>query len=171
MDLVRKISLCAVSTIMILYSASCERHAGVRPEMYYRIVRFSQREYKDYVLAERDANVIMVKGYSMGPWHSDSTARGGHYIALEKNCYIAEYFYFWTDDVIINKSWSDWTHDEIYFSSEDILTEHPYSDYYQISETVFNAEIFFPISDEIISRINAMIDDGSIKQYRVDLGY
>ena len=170
MDLVRKISIFLFSLVFLCVNTSCRRVSGVEPETFLRIVRFSDDSYKNFVLAEQYSGEIIVQGWRSGPWHQDSSYRGGHYIALAKNCYIAEYFRFNPDDVLINKTWSEWSQNEIYFSESDILTTHPYSDFFKVGQYELKADIF-PIDERVMSMLNAMIEDGSIEKYRVDLGY
>ena len=178
MDLVRKtrkISIC-LALICCFLGFGCnkkeleQRKGEQEHELYFRIVRFSNDIYKDYVLAGKKPNELLVKGWGRGPWIQDSAYRGGHYIALAKDCYIAEYFCFDPDDVLINKTWSEWSQNEIYFSESDILTTHPYSDFFKVGQYELKADIF-PIEERVISVLNAMIEDGSIEKYRVDLGY
>ena len=70
--------------------------------------------------------------------------------------------------------WEDYsiTGHRIHFYDNEIMDSQPLSAYYWIPERALNDSFDgYPASPEAIDSINAMIDDGRIERYRVDLGY
>ena len=65
--------------------------------------------------------------------------------------------------------------DKWYYSKEDILDAQPFSSFYSIPGEAIGVGSVLTQSrtciQDLVPRINALIDDGSIEQYRVDLGY
>ena len=77
---------------------------------------------------------------------------------------------------IIDKDWGTYSSsDKGFYSDDDILERQIFSRFYRIPRRVVPSLVEkFPISEhypENIDFINAMIDDGSIERYRVELGY
>ena len=65
--------------------------------------------------------------------------------------------------------------DRWFYSKSDILDAQPFAKFCKIPGSALginSVQAQYEITDEdMVPRINALIDDGSIEQYRVDLGY
>ena len=172
MDLVRRISAIIASVLAILMFGGCSVGGDPEPpERFYTIVQFSKEEYKQYVLASRYMDDLIVAGGRMDYWHRNPELRVPNYIALEQNYYIADHFYFSLSDVIINLKWEEWNKEDFFFEEQNVLEKHPYSSFFRIGEKNIETIFSLPPSESAIKAINALIDSGDIEQYRVDLGY
>ena len=77
---------------------------------------------------------------------------------------------------IIDRNWGSLSPtDKIFYTDNDILEKQIFSRFYRIPRRAVPTLVEeFPISEhypEDIDFINALIDNGAIEQYRVDLGY
>ena len=65
--------------------------------------------------------------------------------------------------------------DKWYYSKDDILDAHPFAAFYEIPGKAIGVGSVLTQSrtslQDLVPRLNALIDSGDIEQYRVDLGY
>ena len=162
-----------ISTVLVIVSCSEDKIGGPVPEPGYDITLF---QYKNSFVEGK----IMVYGTDGHFWYiCGKGEKESCLIALNKNIFLGNLMETQGDPenyAIIDKDWGTYSSsDKSFYSDDDILERQIFSRFYRIPRRVVPSLVEkFPISEhypENIDFINAMIDDGSIEQYRVDLGY
>ena len=168
MDLVRKISICLELIVLVFSVVSCKEHSGVEPEWNYRVFSFKKMEYKGNVLCDNSYGKYALFSYSQGVKDS------AEYVELHESNLICNNSWVPLSCAVSSLKWKDYDFSShpLYFSAEEIIDSSPFKSYYLIPEHIIGIPFFsYPIDKNAVAAINAMIDDGSIEQYRVDLGY
>ena len=156
---------------------SCEKPiGGPVPEPgydYFSVVRFREIEYPNYILAYK---FLGNWGCCGGTWDGRATAYSTPNVlySLNKDYFVSnhESVLDARELVLTNKKKSEWN-EKLQFQPSEFLTTSPFSACYMLKRGQFPYYIEFPLSesDTIVKFLNALIDSGSIEQYRVDLGY
>lgn len=174
MDLVRKIRLFYAIAILCIMFTGCEkgRHDSEPPEFEYVVVKFRNEGNAKYVIVEKDnERYHQIVNYWTTVEHEDYTDL---YEILHKGYYTGKNCLIPLNCVMTGIQWGDFSTKEhgYWFSKEEIIEEHPFLAYYRIPEHVIGVYVIdvWP-TGEAVNQLNAMIDNGTIEQYRVDLGY
>ena len=168
MGQVKKIREIVLLVLVLCIGASgCQEGKDLPPELEYNVVRFKNDAYKEYVLTVPYHDYYSV--FTCGA--SDTEFLG--YSELRDQCYMSKQIDISRNCAISYVKWEDYSVTEhgIDFFENEIMDTHPLSAYYSIPELRLGVSFCYPASPEAIDSINAMIDDGRIEQYRVDLGY
>ncbi|MBP5259159.1 MAG: hypothetical protein J6Z12_00800 [Paludibacteraceae bacterium] len=162
-----------ISTVLVFVSCSKDKPiGGPVPEPGYDmwLYQYKSLSLEDKIIVEyRGENVWRV----CGKGEKDSCL-----IAMKDNLYLGNMdisgsprYY-----AVIDRNWGTYSSsDKSFYSDDDILERQIFSRFYRIPRRAVPTLVEkFPISEhypENIDFINALIDSGSIEQYRVDLGY
>ena len=162
-----------ISTVLIFVSCSEDKIGGPVPEPGYDICLYQYR-FKSL------ENKILIEYIGESSWRVCGEGKQDScFIKMNDNLYmgdILDLVGFPKNYAIIDKDWGTYSSsDKSFYSDDDILERQIFSRFYRIPRRVVPSLVEkFPISEhypENIDFINAMIDDGTIEQYRVELGY
>ena len=163
----------AVLSLCLFFSCTSESD---EPEHRITIVEFTEETDADYVFG-----VIETKGGCISPRMGDQFIERlingeSPYIQLHNKMYCVNGILIRSDNsVLTNVTWEEWRKKDCDFMDEFCLQKEnkkAFSKLYLIGMSRIGLEKgHSKIDDEIIQKLNALIDDGSIEQYRVDLGY
>ena len=97
------------------------------------------------------------------------------YLLLHDNLLICNYTVMIPIAVVLKEKENGHEINKWCYGYEDVLDFHPFSSFYCIPGKAIGINHYWEQEEmsknERLRRINALIDDGSIEQYRVDLGY
>ena len=97
------------------------------------------------------------------------------YLGLHHNLFICKNTVMLSSAVVLKQKEVEYDVANRRFLRDDVLDFQPFSAFYEIPGDAIGVGSVLTQSrtsrQDLVPRINAMIDDGSIEQYRVDLGY
>ena len=173
MDLVRKISAIIDFCLMTVLLSGCSVGGDSEPpEFSYIVVNFKSEESIKQVLVEKEDNQYhRITNYWSKVEYEEYTAL---YETLHKGYYTGKTCFIPINSVLTGIQWKDFSAKEhgYWFTKEEIVDEQPFVAYYRIPEHIVGVKITAPWpTKEAVDNLNAIIYNGDIEQYRVDLGY
>ena len=175
------VAMAAVLQLVTLNSCSPEAleekpQGGALPTVSpYNVFGFKEDSYAENLWAYND-------GYGYLIWY-DASARLKYdylsgekmYLQLHNNLYFCKNTEMPESAVVLKEKEEGHDVDKWYYDDDDVLDYQPFSVYYEIPGKALGVTDAYDQEEishqSLVPRINALIDDGSIEQYRVDLGY
>ena len=175
----------ATLIVATLVSCNTKEPDGAMPKVQpYQVFGCKEVEYVEHLWAINEADYYG-KTYGRDTflvWDAHETRFMDYrltgekmYLELHGKLLIAKNTYMPMSAVILKQKGTDSDIDRWCYGYEDVLDFHPFSSFYCIPGKALGINDVYTQYEtshsDLVPRFNALIDDGSIEQYRVDLGY